>query len=175
MTAPTDTVAAPDTGRPTWEDWLAGPMFFLAALFLVLLAGLIHRYPHLNPTDPEAYLIEGALCVFWIVILLEAGLRFQLRDRQRSLWSPLATAAACILLPPLRMGCRSQLRSNQIWLPGLGWQGVNGHLRRTLERFFSIPMIFFALMVLPLLALEFLEGDKIRANPVLALWLDIGT
>src|SRR5262249_3808177 len=49
------------------------------------------------------------------------------------------------------------------------------HLRRTLERVFSVPMIFFALMVLPLLALEYFEAEKIRAEPVLALWLDVGT
>jgi hypothetical protein len=36
-------------------------------------------------------------------------------------------------------------------------------------------MIFFALMVLPLLAVEYFEAEKIRAEPILALWLDIGT
>jgi hypothetical protein len=36
-------------------------------------------------------------------------------------------------------------------------------------------MIFFALMVLPLLAVEYYAAEKIHAEPVLALWLDIGT
>jgi hypothetical protein len=151
-------------------------MFFLAVLFLVVLAGLIHRYPRLDRNDPEAYLIEGGLGVLWMVFLLEAGFRFRLRDRGRSAWKPLVAAAACgLLLPPLRMGCRSQIRPNHVWLPGLGWQEINSRLRRTLERAFSVPMIFFALMVLPLLAVEYYEAEKIRAAPVLALWLDIGT
>jgi len=150
-------------------------MFFLAELFLVVLAGLIHRYPRLDPTDPEVYLIQGGLGILWLVFLLEAGLRFRLRDRGRPAWRPLVAAAACGLLPPLRMGCRSQVRPNHIWLPGLGWQEINSRLRRTLERIFSVPMIFFALMVLPLLAVEYYEAEKIRAEPVLALWLDIGT
>jgi hypothetical protein len=175
MTASIDTVAAPDNGRRTWEDRLARPMFFLAVLFLVVLAGLIHRYPRLDPSDPEVYLIEGGLGILWLVFLLEAGLRFFLRDRSRPAWNSLVAAAACALLPPLRLGCRSQVRPNHIWLPGLGWQEINSRLRRTLERVFSVPMIFFALLVLPLLALEYYEAEKIRAEPVLALWLDIGT
>jgi voltage-gated potassium channel len=150
-------------------------MFFLAMLFLVVLAGLIHRYPRLEPNDPEVYLIQGGLVVLWLFFLVEAGLRFRLRDRGRPAWKPLAAAAACVLLPPLRMGCRSRVRPNHIWLPGLGWREIDRHLRLTLERAFSVPMIFFALMVLPLLALEFFAAETIHADPVLALWLDIGT
>jgi hypothetical protein len=73
------------------------------------------------------------------------------------------------------MGCQSQTRPNHIWLPVLGWRETDGRLRHTLERAFSVPMILFALMVVPLLALEYFEAEKIRAEPVLALWLDIGT
>jgi hypothetical protein len=175
MTTPADPVAAPADARQTWEDRLAAPLFFLAVLFLVVLAGLIHRYPRLDPTDPEAYLIEGGLAFLWLVISLEAAFRFHLRDRERPAWQSAVSCVACVLLPPLRMGCRSQVRPNHVWLPGLGWQEINGRLRRTLEHVFSVPMIFFALLVLPVLALEYYEGDKIRAEPVLALWLDIAT
>jgi hypothetical protein len=150
-------------------------MFFLAVLFLVVLAGLIHRYPHLDSTDLEAYLIEGGLAVLWLVFLLEAVLRFRLRDRRRPAWKALVAAAVCVLVPPLRMGYPSQTRPNHLWLPRLGWQEINLRLRQTLERVFSVPMIFFALMVLPLLALEYFEAEKIRGEPVLALWVDIGT
>jgi hypothetical protein len=175
MSSPLDTLAGPDSSRRTWEDRLAGPMFFLAVLFLVVLAGLIHRYPRLDPTDPEMYLIQAALGTLWLVFLVEAGFRFRLRDPGRPAWKPLLAAAVCCLLPPLRMGCRSQTRPNHVWLPGLGWQEINNRLRRTLERAFSVPMIFFALLVLPLLAVEFWEAERIRAEPVLAWWLDVGT
>jgi voltage-gated potassium channel len=150
-------------------------MFFLSVMFLVVLAGLIHRFPHLSRTDPEIYLIQGALAALWLVFLLEAGLRFSLRDRERSAWKPLLAALACCLVPPVRMGYPSQVRPNHIWLPGLGWRSIDNRLRSTLERAFSVPMIFFALLVVPLLAIEFLEAERIRAEPVLALWLDIGT
>src|SRR4051794_20756070 len=102
MSAPIDPLTAPDDGRRTWEDRFAGPMFFLAVLFLVVLAGLIHRYPRLAPTDPEAYLIGGGLLVLWLGFVVEAGLRFRLRDRGRPIWKPLVAAAVCCVLPPLR-------------------------------------------------------------------------
>jgi voltage-gated potassium channel len=164
--------AAAADGRQTWEDRLAGPMFFLAVLFLVVLAGLIHRYRHLGATDPEAYLIRGVLAGLWVVFLVEAVVRFALRDRTRPAWKALGGVAVVALVPPLRMACRSQVRPNHIWLPGLGYQEITGRLRRTLERAFSIPMIFVALMVLPLLVLEYFEAAK---HPVLILWLDVGT
>jgi voltage-gated potassium channel len=168
------TEAAPEVRR-TWENVFAGPMFFLSVLFLVVLAGLIHRYPRLHPGDAEMVLIEGALGVLWLVFLFEAVLRFQLRDHERSMWKPLGSAIACCLLPPLRMGCSSEVRPNHIWLPGFGWSEIDNSLRKTLERVFSIPMIFFALMVLPLLALEYFQAEQIRSERMLALWVDIGT
>jgi hypothetical protein len=36
-------------------------------------------------------------------------------------------------------------------------------------------MILFALMVLPLLALEHYEAERIRAEPILAWWFDVST
>jgi voltage-gated potassium channel len=175
MNEPADPATSPADPRQAREDRFAGPMFFLAVLFLVVLAGLIHRYPRLEPDATEAYLIVGGLGVLWVVFLLEAALRYSVRDRARPAWKSLAAAAACGLVPPLRMGCRSQIRSNHIWLPVLGWQKRDGHLRRSLERFFSVPMILFALMVLPLFALEFYWADQVREYPALALALDIGT
>jgi voltage-gated potassium channel len=175
MTAPTNTEATRDDRRRAWADQLAGPMFFLAVLFLVYLAGLIHRFPRLEPTSPEGYLILGGLAVLWLVFLLDAVIRFCLRDRREPAWKALLGAAVTALLPPLRLGVRSQARPNHIWLPGLGWQEINSRLRRTLERFFSVPMVIFALMVVPLLALEYFEAETIHAEPLLALGLDIGT
>jgi hypothetical protein len=175
MSEPTDNATPPVNGWRAWEDRLAGPMFFVAVLFLVVLAGLIHRYPYLKPNDLEVYLIQGALAVLWLILLLEAVVRFLLRDRRRPVWKPLVAAAACVLLPPVRMGCRSLMRPHHIWLPRLGWQPIDSHLRRTLERVFSVPMIFFALMVVPLLALEFYKRETLDSQPALALGLAIGT
>jgi voltage-gated potassium channel len=173
--APLETLATPESDRRTWEDRLAGPMFFLALLFLIVLAGLIHRYPQPNRTELEAWLIEAALASLWVIFVLEAGFRVALRDRSRPAWRPLGSALACVLLPPLRIGCRSALRPDHVWMPALGWQPTNARLRRTLEQVFSVPMIIVALMVVPLLAFEHFAAERIHADPSLDLALAIGT
>jgi hypothetical protein len=45
MTEPIVTVTPSAPERLKWGDRLAGVMFFLGLLFLMALAGLIHRYP----------------------------------------------------------------------------------------------------------------------------------
>jgi hypothetical protein len=127
--------------RRNWNDWLAGPMVFVALLFLVVLAGLIHRYPQLNANDTEAYLIVGALGVLWALLALEAIVRYWLLDRSEQSWKAWLATVAFALVPPLRMGRHGLGRADQIWLPVLGWREVDHRLRHTLERFFSIPLI----------------------------------
>jgi voltage-gated potassium channel len=174
MTESLETAAADDR-RPTWESRLAGPMFILSLAFLVVLAGLIHRFPRLDRGDPEGYLILGALAALWLVFLVEAAFRILLHDRARHGWKPLAAAVACALLPPLRMGSPSMVRPDHLWLPGLGWRKFDSHLPTALDRFFSVPMVCFALLVLPLFVLEHYWAEEVRAEPVLALGLDVGT
>jgi hypothetical protein len=175
MTATIHIVAARESSRRRWEDALAGPMFFLSLLFLIVLAGLIHRWPHLQHGELEASLIEGGLGTLWLLFFVEAIIRFRLRDCSRPVGKALRSTVWCTLIPPLRMGCQSQVLPNHIWLPGLGWPEITSRLRRSLERFFSVPMVLFALLVVPLLVFEYFEAEKIHADPMLALVMDVST
>jgi voltage-gated potassium channel len=169
------THSTPSDSRSLWADRFAPPMFFLSLVFLVVFAGLLHRYPRLDPGGTEAYVILGALGGLWVVFVLESLLRLQLRDRSRPARGPQVEAVACMLVPPVRMGCRSRVRPDHIWLPRVGWRRIDHQLRKDMERFFSVPMILFALMVLPLFAVEFYWADEVHAQPLLALALDLGT
>jgi hypothetical protein len=176
--AMTETSVAPtvsDNRRRIWADRLAGPMFFLSISFLVVLAGLLHRYHRLEPDSWEAFAILGTLGGLWIVFVVEAAFRYQLLEPDKRTWKAFWSAVACALVPPARMGCRGRARPEHIWLPGPGWQKIDAHLRREMERFFSVPMIFFALMVLPLFVLEYYWADEVHSQPALALALDVGT
>ncbi|MFW6169047.1 MAG: potassium channel protein, partial [Planctomycetota bacterium] len=42
----------------------------------------------------------------------------------------------------------------KIWFPALGWRAVDKSLRDQLEKSFSIPMVFIALAILPVLLIE---------------------
>jgi voltage-gated potassium channel len=156
-----------------WEDHLAAPMFLLAFLFVIVLAGLFHRFPRLLQVDPEGMVILGGLAALWFLFAVDAVIRFYLRDRRQAPWPALFAGTIHGLLPPLRMGCKSQTRPNHVWLPILGWQKIDGYLRGTLERFFSVPMVCVALMVLPLFVIEYWWAAEVHAEPALALGLDI--
>ena len=140
---------------------LAAPMFVASFLFLTIIAASINRIAG------AAYRNEPSLVDFhdlrlysWGILLLWPGFvaesiaQIALWDRnsadQRVLWRAVLNA----LCPPLRMGARSPAMNGRVWLPKLGWQDVDRELVRRLERFFSVPMIVVALMILPVLAVE---------------------
>src|SRR5262249_12370873 len=102
MSASITSLSASQQRRRKWESRFAGPMFFLAILFLIVLAGLLHRFPRLEWPDPEMKLILAALGGLWLVFILEAGLRILIRDRSLPARSALIAAAVFGLLPPLR-------------------------------------------------------------------------
>jgi len=75
------------------------------------------------------------------------------------------------LFPPFRMGFPSISRPQQIWLPLLGWQVINKQLTKRLDRQFSMPMLIFAFLILPILILEYTQEAQIKENPYLSLAL----
>ncbi|MBC8113183.1 MAG: potassium channel protein, partial [Candidatus Saccharimonas sp.] len=72
------------------------------------------------------------------------------------------------LLPPLRLGACDHATGKNIWLPGLGWQPVGRELEQRLERVSSVPMILMALMVLPLIGVEYFWAERLEADPLLS-------
>ena len=79
------------------------------------------------------------------------------------------------LIPPYRLALATHPSGPCIWLPQIGWQPVDRELYLRLERAFSIPMLLIAMLILPILAIEFVFGQKVASSPALALALDLGT
>lgn len=77
--------------------------------------------------------------------------------------------------PSLRMCARSPELADRIWLPGLGWRRANKYLRSRLQRYFSVPMIMIALLIMPVLIIEFFLKDQVAQNAWLRWPLDIST
>ncbi len=159
------------------DQALARPMFFLALLFLVIAAGVMHRVgtgPE-EATDLEENVIVWALFLLWPFFLLDALVRFYVRAGRESFRRRFLLGLLQCLLPPVRLAGRSYEDPERLWLPRLGWRHVDKELERTLERVFSVPMIIIALLVLPFLALEFFWEEQVRSHFGLDLFLDIGT
>ena len=163
-----------------WEEWLAKPMFLFAVIFLVLLSGLIREGHHFNAgmAATMLWLYLGGLLLLWPLFLVEGALRvFFLSPPERSIKNITLTLVPS-LLPPLRMAVQGVRRPGEMWLPGLGWQVVDYDLRKTLELFFSVPMIFMALLILPVLAVEYYWHfwlEPMESEPWLRAFLDICT
>jgi voltage-gated potassium channel len=166
--------AADAPGPPTRvETLLARVMFVLAAVHLLLIAGLIHRAPSKQVTPVELAVLYAGLAALWPVFIGEAIIGVLRRDRSKPLRPVLLRAVLVSLMPPFRMGLTDP-RVGKIWLPRLGWQERGKDLYKRLDRAFSGPMILFALLILPVLGLEYLQAERVKSTPGLALALDLG-
>ncbi|VTS02740.1 hypothetical protein [Tuwongella immobilis] len=156
------------------RDRLSPIMFVLSVCYLLLVAGLIHRYGWPGATAVEkAILLDGVLFL-WPIFFAEGLWRLLAPSgclNRRHEWGRFAVV---LLFPPARMGSRSRTRRNQLWLPRLGFQTISVELARKLERGFSVPMIVCAALLLPILVIEYTKEDLVRENPVLALVLQAG-
>ncbi len=176
----------------------AAPMFFLSFLFLAGLATLIvlwvdvvrfHETPHpesageLAQPPASVELNRGAmqagyhclrlLGLLWPFFLLEFAVEFLLRDRTRPFWRRRYYGLIVCSIPPLRLCSRHPDMGGRIWFPGIGWQEVNNQLRRQLDHMFSIPMIFIALTILPVLLVEYGMSHQVSAHPWLRVLLHV--
>lgn len=142
--------------RKKLDERLAMPMVVLSFIFLLLVGVLVHGFeaPDLKRTAAWFALLAAFLAL-WPVFLVEFLVHLLLRERKKGFgrreWYGLLTC----LIPPLRIGARVQAMGGTIWIPFLGFRPVNRELRQQLERVFSVPMIVIAVMILPLLALEY--------------------
>jgi voltage-gated potassium channel len=150
--------------RERWrrlDERFAAPMWFVSLASLASLAVLLHFHQReeFAGTVFVSLAVSAALWLWYAAELLLSWRVGSPRLRER-LW--------CCVLPPLRLAARDHETGRRVWLPGLGWQPASRELRDRLERVGSVPMMVVAVLVLPLIALEFAYADDMEANPRLA-------
>jgi voltage-gated potassium channel len=150
-------------------------MFWMAFYFLVVASGVLHRGREGFGTSLELYVMFWSLVVLWPIFIVEAAARFFLCERRTGFWHRFSYFLLVSVLPPMRLAARSYADQGRMWLPLVGWAAVDKTLRRTLERLFSAPMIVIALMVLPVLAMEYFWLEPVRAHFGWSLTLDIAS
>lgn len=164
------------------SDRLAFPIVCAGFIFLVLMAYGVHRL--IGPTAVhhgapmslvEEILIIGGMLLLWPVFICELVLFYLLRDREKPFWKNHWYGLVICLFPPLRLGATSYSRHGYLWFPSLGWQRPTRDLRKRLERIFMIPMVIIALLVLPVLAIEWFYASWIEMHFWLAYTLELAT
>ena len=101
----------------------------------------------------------------WPVFIAELAKDFWLRDQNRPFFEQHRFAWLFCVFPPLRVCRRDREEEDRIWFPKWGWQKADYHLRKRLERAFSVPMIFVALLILPVLVLQFFYAQQVAEYP----------
>lgn len=161
-------------------DRRLGPvMFWLSLLWLGMVGISVHLlqdtvfHPgHETPLpldevrgrfDDVALQWELGLLALWPLFLLEGLVHWATGAAQlrQHVWHS--------LFPFLRLIGRDHVNGRTLWLPMLGWRPVDANLECVLERHFSFPMIVAALLVLPVLAMEFLWHSALQKHASLGL------
>lgn len=191
------------TYRPC-ADQIAKPMFALSILFVVLLAGLITvwidipRVAELNAQAlyaanlstlsndieaPEAgQLVQSSkrigglflyvLFAIWPVFWLEFIYTWRCGEKRTGF--PIANFMCCVI-PPLRLSARCAERQGAFWLPILHWQHPGKALSRRLAQSLSGPMLVTALLILPILLLEYAQNTLLTLPDWFRLVLHVAT
>ncbi len=150
-----------ETALHAWDQRVAPEMFWLSVFSLLSLAGLLHL--HDKPEFQPIFIGCGlSLLAVYPICWIDACWGGRLGSRQgRARWLYCA-------LPPLRLGARDHATGLNVWLPSLGWQQVGHALEQRLERASSVPMIVFALMVLPLTVADYFWANRLASDPLLS-------
>lgn len=120
------------------------------------------------------WLFVALLCI-WPLFWIEYIYNYETRKREDgSRIIPLQPLFACII-PPLRLGAASSAWDDRMWLPSLSWQHPGRDLSALLERIFTKPMLIIALLILPILLIEFAFKGLVQEYYWLRLVLHFAT
>jgi len=129
-------------------------------------------------TDNFGKGLQLALFVIWPLFWLEylvSRWRGNSRDQPKALSRGGAIRLLACLLPPLRLAAPVTAMNGKVWLPKLGWRVPGKVLSKKLERMFSGPMLIIAMLILPILLIEFGMRGFVESHTWLRFTLHIAT
>ncbi len=189
--------------RQRWAMRTAAPMFWISVLFLANTAMSIVLWVDV-PRVSEAYLERDGAgsvdvatedgrsttaaidrlahqlddmtltveLVLWPIFVIEFLFYLLLAERGKRFTRMRLLACFC---PPLRLGVPNAEMRGRIWLPKLGWTRPTVKVQRKLEKWFGVPMIVIALMILPILLVEFGLKEQVAERTWLRVLLHAST
>ncbi len=172
---PSETRTAPAPERPeapAISDARAAVMCALAAAHLLALSVVLPHPGFAVDAGPEIMAAPWFAWVFgglWAAIALEA--LWALRRRRGAASGAWRRVLLVCLLPPCRAAVCPEAPASFVWIPGRGWRARSEALFEELERRAALPMLWAALLVVPVVGVEFLLIDRAAELPGLALGL----
>ena len=148
-------------------------MSWLSLAFLVVAAFVLHHYEHTPEDQQQGMFLGWMLFLLWLTIFVESLLGYW-RNGQYT-WRAAGRLLLLWLLPPYRLVISTYPAGRCMWLPLVGWQQANRDCFERMDRAFSIPMLFIAMMILPILGIELFAARYLEDHPAPALVLDLAT
>lgn len=147
---------------------LALPMFVVTLIWL----GLAGIAMHLLADNEGRYLRVAVYCgwgmlVLWNLYFVETWLHWQAGAKH------LRQHLLICCFPPLRLGGRDHLCGKTVWIPGMGWKWAGDELANEIDLKLSYAMIVVAMLVLPLLLVEFIYLEQIQNNRAFGLVIQV--
>jgi voltage-gated potassium channel len=140
-------------------------MFLVSLLFLLITGALLHLTQG-DLTSPLGVQLLIVLGFLYLLFVAETILHW------RSGGNNLRQHARYLLMPMMRICPRDHVDGKSAWIPLIGWRSTSTDLEKFLARVFSGPMIVIALLVLPVVAIEFMYAEKIEDSPISKFAID---
>lgn len=156
--------------RSSLRSLHAAAMSVAAVVYLGVLAAVVQWWNSTRILDHDAEFTMHLMAALWLPFIVEASLGLLLNP---GLPGNVRRFFLVALLPPFRVGYSTFDRDRLIWLPHLGWRRKTEALFEHLARIAMVPMLVIALMILPLLGIEFLLKEQVAEWPWLSLSLDV--
>ena len=139
------------------------------------MAVLIQQRSLVKLTDPFGKMIQLALFVLWPLFWLEFLVSHWHSDRSRVTTSGGFLRLLACAVPPVRLAAPSAAHLGRVWLPLIGWQLPGKALVNRLEHAFGKPMLAIAMLILPILLIEYGLHSLVEEKEWLRLVLHIST
>ena len=139
------------------------------------MAMMVQQRSLVKLTDPFGKIIQLALFVLWPLFWLEFFVSLWYSDRGRVTTSGGFLRLLACVVPAFRLAAPSDAHMGRVWLPGIGWQMPGKELLNRLERAFVKPMLAIALLILPILLIEYGLHSLVEEKEWLRLVLHIST
>ncbi len=150
-----------------YDAGAARPMFYLSAFMLIVTGAWITA---ITEEDLSPVFTRNLSALYW---LLGIGYLFFIGDFLTLLFLKFRSSEKVnrrefyfrmliLVFPPFRIGSRDIVSGQYIWLPFWHWSLVTEGLFTELKKRFILPMILIALLIVPVLIIEWKFMDEVK-------------
>jgi len=150
-----------------YQDFIVLPKFIVSMVMLFISAAIINNFSFDEEGLQYSSFISGLAQVYgllWILFFIDALMVVLLSytSKIRIAQSTFIRKLLYLIFPPMAIGLRHLTEPEKIWLPFYGWSKCNEGLFNHLKKQFSIPMIVIALLIIPVLLIEWQFYEQVE-------------